>query len=341
VSPDLVAEFPLRSVHPGVKRDEQLTIHVMDDIIRRVDIDPSAVLSTSWSSGGYIAHYMANRCPERFTCLAPRQSNFSAAVLDPDQVRKYRDTKVGIFYTENDFKVCRTESQEAARWYSQNGFDVTFAVFKDLGHERRPGAAAAFFARTCGARAKTPPTELARMQVTEIPLEAIAGATASPKPTALTGSSGVSARPPDKASKRSRTDDRRVATRTTNNRSATGDRQWPSETRSIRPSDTAGAAPKPTGDDDDEYSPIKVRVSSTIGIAPLLISFSVIVPRELRRGAYYLWTDNGEPLSNAMNGQKYLTEPGQHELRVLMTTAGGKRYESSKIITVLQRVGGD
>ena len=82
-------------------------------------------------------------------------------------------------------------------------------------------------------------------------------------------------------------------------------------------------------------------MSSTIGIAPLLVSVSVMVPRELRRGAYYLWTDNGEPLSNGMNGQKYLTEPGQHEIKVLMTTAGGKRYEAAKIITVLQRVGGD
>ena len=137
-SPDLLAEFPLQHVHPGVKRDETLTMRAIDDVVRRADVDPNQVLSTSWSSGGYLAHYMANRHPERFSCIAPRQSNFSASVLDPSKVDLYRSNKVGIFYTENDLAICRRESQAAASWYSKHGFDVTFAVFKDLGHQRRP-----------------------------------------------------------------------------------------------------------------------------------------------------------------------------------------------------------
>jgi poly(3-hydroxybutyrate) depolymerase len=170
-----LAKVRVTRVHGGVQRDETLTLGAMDEISRRLNIDTTKVLSTSWSSGGYLAHYMVNRHPERFSCIAPRQSNFSSDILDEAQVPKYRDMKVGIFYTENDFAICRRESQEGAQWYARNGFDVTFAVFRDLGHERRPSVAADFFARQIGAPAKTPPTELARMQVKRVPLKALNG----------------------------------------------------------------------------------------------------------------------------------------------------------------------
>jgi dienelactone hydrolase len=170
-----LAKVRVTRVHGGVQRDEKLTLGAMDEISRRLNIDTTKVLSTSWSSGGYLAHYMVNRHPERFSCIAPRQSNFSSDILDEAQVPKYRDMKVGIFYTENDFAICRRESQEGAQWYARNGFDVTFAVFRDLGHERRPSVAADFFARQIGAPAKTPPTELARMQVKRVPLKALNG----------------------------------------------------------------------------------------------------------------------------------------------------------------------
>jgi hypothetical protein len=80
-------------------------------------------------------------------------------------------------------------------------------------------------------------------------------------------------------------------------------------------------------------------VSSTIGIAPLRISFNAIVPERLRRGAFFLWTDNGVPISNDMNGQKYFSQPGDHVLEVLMTTADGGEYRARSTVTVLKPVG--
>lgn len=327
-SPDLLKEFPLRHVHPGVRRDEKVTIAAMDDVARRVNIDPDHVLSTSWSSGGYIAHYMANRYPERFSCIAPRQSNFSAAVLDPDNVDRYRKDKVGIFYTQNDFAICRKESQEAARWYSRHGFDVTFAVFQDLGHERRPGVAAAFFAKTCGATAKSPPTEIARMQAKQIPQ--LASAIQASPVRSTEAPAGSTARPVNPAKTTS------PATRTV----AQSQRFAIRENRSVvprRPGRVSARSPAKPAASPPVRSPLQIRLSSDTGVAPLLVNFSAQIPTSQRRGAYFLWTSNGMPISNGTTGRKLYTEPGKYVIGCLMTTESGATFNAEQTVRVLDR----
>ena len=148
---DLFGPLPLQNPsHPSLRRDERAVIAIMDELYRTVDIDPNRVLATSWSYGGYVAHYMANRYPERFSCIVAKQSNFSAALLESKNVPRYRDHKVAVFYTENDFAICKAESRQAVEWYARHGFELTHAVFEKKGHERTPGVAAEFFARTCG-----------------------------------------------------------------------------------------------------------------------------------------------------------------------------------------------
>jgi hypothetical protein len=58
----------------------------------------------------------------------------------------------------------------------------------------------------------------------------------------------------------------------------------------------------------------------------------------MRRGAYFLWTDNGEPIANGVNGQTYLTQPGEHRIKVVVTTADGKEYEADQAVTVLEPI---
>ncbi|HNO76877.1 MAG TPA: hypothetical protein PKN33_02365 [Phycisphaerae bacterium] len=385
-SPDLLSEFPIRTVHSGVRFDEKLTVGALNDVARRVDVDLSAVLSTSWSSGGYIAHYMVNRHPNLFSCVAPRQSNFSSSILDPNQVPLYRDMKVGIFYTENDFEVCKRESQAGANWYAKHGFDVTFAVFQNLGHVRRPSVAADFFARTCNATAKTPPTELARLKIKNMPIQANPQQ-AAPRPRT------VSSQPPPPQPKQSSppansqvsTKPRVAQNQSTNPATSGGPNVYNEREPDLsvavsgkqgipRPRNDFGSgydpnnvarspssdAPRPTpqqqpsvprprttarprqstagpANDPQSSNPLQVRVSSTIGVSPLMVSFSAVAPGPLRRGAYFLWTDNGEPISNGINGQKYLLAPGKHELEVLMTTANGTEYRATKTINVLEK----
>jgi predicted esterase len=151
-------QYPLRdSQLPYVQQDEQAVIAILDEVCRRTLADPTRVLSTSWSCGGYLAHYMVNRYPERFSCLAVRQSNFCADLLDPAQVPKYRDMHIGIYFGENDLPACRHESIQAIEWYRSRGFYVESKLVEGLAHERTPQTAAAFFARTLGIPPKSRP----------------------------------------------------------------------------------------------------------------------------------------------------------------------------------------
>ncbi len=337
-SPDLIQQFPLRTVHPGVKRDEALTTAAMDQVTRRVDIDPTKVLSTSWSSGGYLAHYMANRHPERFSCIGVRQSNFSSAVLDPETVSRYRQDKVGIFNTENDIAVCMRESKEAAQWYNRHGFDVTVGVFKGLGHERRPGVAAAFFARTCGVDAKTPPTEIAQMQVVDQPPLAAAAAEqpAQPEPS-------VEESPPQTVADAVRSRSKRRPGVATQSDEAVSMRRpevafnAPSSESSELPRAPAPVA-QPAAGTESPPEAVRIRVNTAIGIAPLLVRFSAIVPADLRDGGYFLWLNDDQPISNALNGQTYLDTAGRHRLELVFTTADGQQYRAIRSITVLERI---
>jgi len=180
---DLFMELPLKHVHSYVERDERMILDMMDQVFGRTDADRNRVLITSWSSGGYLAHYLLNRHPERFACLAVRQSNFSASILDARQVRRYcqyPDTPIAIFFGQNDLVICRKESREAVVWYREHGFrQVEAYSVEGLGHERTPQIAASFFARACRfrpldkelaqrtlARVRTRPAALASAQPT-------------------------------------------------------------------------------------------------------------------------------------------------------------------------------
>lgn len=140
-----------------VRHDSRAVLMVMDKVFRETNADPGRVLATSFSCGGYLAHYFINRYPERFTCLAVRGSNFNAELLQTAQIPKYRHKPIGIYFGENDFRACAQESLEAVRWYRQFGFMVEAQEIEGLGHERRPQLAASFFARAVGLTPKTPP----------------------------------------------------------------------------------------------------------------------------------------------------------------------------------------
>ena len=156
---DLLMEFPLRSADRFyVKEDERTSLAVIREVTTRLPgTDRQHILSTSWSSGGYMAHFMVNRHPELFSCLAVRQSNFSDGMLDPRQIRKYRTMPIGIFWTQNDFAICQSESRKAVAWYRRQGFrDLSWGVFGGMGHERTPQSAAALFAIQCKIRPRSP-----------------------------------------------------------------------------------------------------------------------------------------------------------------------------------------
>lgn len=154
----LTMQYPLRDNNLSyVKKDEVAVLAVLDEVCRLTNGDPQRVMITSFSSGGFLAHYLMNRFPDRFHCLTLLGSNFSEELLADAQVPKYRHVPVAIFFGENDFKDCLVQSMEAYQWYRQRGFDVQIKSIANLGHERRPQTAAAFFASVIGVQPKTPP----------------------------------------------------------------------------------------------------------------------------------------------------------------------------------------
>lgn len=145
---DSFMEYPLTREHNYVLEDKKNVLAIMDHVFATTLADPKKVLSTSWSCGGYLAHYFPNRFPERFTCIATRLSNFSSKLLIEETVPRYRDkVPVAIFIGDGDFPACKSESEEAVAWYTARGFRVVRGKMIDnMGHSRIPQTAAAFFA---------------------------------------------------------------------------------------------------------------------------------------------------------------------------------------------------
>lgn len=145
---DSFREYSLIKEHSYVLDDKKNVIAIMDHVFSTTLADPKKVLSTSWSSGGYLAHYFPNRFPERFTCIATRLSNFSSKLLIEKAVARYRDkVPVAIFIGDRDFPTFKGESEEAVAWYTARSFRVVRGKMIDnMGHSRIPQTAAAFFA---------------------------------------------------------------------------------------------------------------------------------------------------------------------------------------------------
>lgn len=144
---DSFMEYPLTREHDYVIRDRDRVMAIMDHVFATTRADPRAVLSTSWSCGGYLAHYFVNRFPDRFACIATRLSNFSPQLLLDANVSRYRSMPVAIFIGDGDFPACKSESEEAVAWYTAKGFStVRGKMIDNIGHRRIPQTAAAFFA---------------------------------------------------------------------------------------------------------------------------------------------------------------------------------------------------
>ncbi len=147
---DSFMQFPLRKEHSYVLRDRRNVLAIMDHVFATTRADRSRVLSTSWSCGGYLAHYFPNRFPDKFCCIATRLSNFCADLMVEATVPRYRDVPVAVFIGDGDFPACKEESEFAVAWYKTRGFNVEGKMIDRMGHRRIPQTAAAFFARTIG-----------------------------------------------------------------------------------------------------------------------------------------------------------------------------------------------
>jgi len=339
-APDVLRQFPLRNVTPSVKSDEDATLAILDHLLTTTRADPGNVLATSWSSGGYMAHYMVNQHPNRFTCLAVRQSNFSSGVLDVGRAAQSRHHPILILNTQNDFAVVKQECQEAVKWYEQHGYtNFAWIQIKNLGHERTPDTAAAFFARVAEVEPNQPPVVLVRRQAIAGNPRGLALVAGKSEPAQAAAPPAVVAAPPPTRPRAPVLQAR-----------ATGTADGPLTVRSPtpRPQVTqsvlggAGVSPaKGTNPPQARVGPrssVAIRVSSAIGTEPLVLAFTADCPVDWQRSADFLWTLNGDPIGNGVNGQKTITQPGEHTLGLLVVTTDGQEHRAYRLIRVLPHI---
>lgn len=340
-APDVFAQFPVRQIKPDFKSDEDATLAILNHIFATTHADPGNVLATSWSSGGYMAHYMVNQHPGRFTCLGVRQSNFSSTVLDAAQTARSRYHPILILSTQHDFSGVKTETHEAIRWYEAHQYaNFAWVEIKELGHERTPDMAAAFFARVADVEPNQQPVVLVRRQAiagnarglallaggldrpqlatgekgTPSPLMASAAGPAAGPPRATIYPAGSAADTP--AGVRGAARGNNVA------RPAPPPSQQP-----VRP-----AAPPPP------RSPVSIRVSSAIGTEPFVLAFSADCPADWQRNADFLWTLNGDTICSGVNGEKTIAQAGEHTLGLLVVTSDGQEHRAYRLIRVLPHI---
>ncbi len=334
-APDVFRQFPVRTVSSAFKSDELATLAILDHVFATTEADPSNVLSTSFSSGGYMAHYMVNQHPSRFTALVARQSNFSSSIMDPAKASQSRYHPILITNTQKDFRVCLRESAEAIRWYESNGYNnVWWIKIKKLAHVRTPDIAADFFGRVAGVGPSRPSTALAKRELIDGNQAGI---------QMLAGKLPEFQRPPEPGfDSRTAPIMSYVATPA---RGVKNSSPWKSgggrqdevvqRPQSSTPTARRSRAALPTPADRRRVS---VRVSSAVGIDPLYIGFSVDCPSDWIRTAEFLWTLDGKELCSGVNGQKTLTKPGIYDLAVQVTTVSGETHRARKNVRVLPKL---
>ena len=207
-SSDSFMEYPLTREHSYVLKDREDVMAIMDHVFVTTLADPKRVLSTSWSSGGYLAHYFPNRFPDRFSCIATRLSNFSAKLMLESTVPLYKNrVAVAIFAGDSDLPATKRESEEAVAWYMARNFRVVRGKMIDrMGHSRIPQTAAAFFAEQLGIKPLHPleaEKTLALVQMTDYypPQELIAKMSPPPQMGATLARAGTSKPLPRRAAK--------------------------------------------------------------------------------------------------------------------------------------------
>jgi poly(3-hydroxybutyrate) depolymerase len=126
--------------------DEKTILAVIDELAERYQADPSCVLLTGFSAGGFAMYYTGLRNPQRFSMLIARDCNSSLTMLGTIEITDAaRKLPVMIFWGKDDLKQIQDQSWEAFRYLRQRRcFQVQHKEISG-GHLRRPELAYRFW----------------------------------------------------------------------------------------------------------------------------------------------------------------------------------------------------
>lgn len=88
----------------------------------------------------------------------------------------------------------------------------------------------------------------------------------------------------------------------------------------------------------NQVYPCSIRVSSAIGIQPLHLGYSADVKKEIFSNSDYSWTLDGEPIGKGVNGQRTISQVGEHTLGLLVMAPNGTEHRAYRLIRVLPRI---
>ncbi len=135
---------------PELLRDEKAVLHILDALQARYRIDPDAVMITGWSAGGYPAHFIGLRHPDRFRCIVGRTANFSPHLVTDATARRARHLHVYVYFGEGDLPGFDAMNRQANAWYTLRQFPNFEIRRMPGGHDPSPVEAARYFLKLIG-----------------------------------------------------------------------------------------------------------------------------------------------------------------------------------------------
>lgn len=126
--------------------DEERILAVIDEVSQRYRVDPSAVMLTGFSAGGYPLYYVGLRNPDRFNMMIARACNTDLRIFEyvavTDALKKL---PIMIYWGKDDLGPIHKQSWQAFRWLRQHGCKGAEMEKTQGGHLRRPELAYRFW----------------------------------------------------------------------------------------------------------------------------------------------------------------------------------------------------
>ena len=148
--------------------NERFILSLISMLGYRYNIDRANIMITGFSGGGFTTYWVGLRHPDLFSVIVASNCNFSERnlagwhpILTEDVRLSNQDRpttnsgspnrrhglSVMVYWGEYDPALIVSQSAEAVRYLNAHGIDVKSDILADLGHERTPRMAMAFFRR--------------------------------------------------------------------------------------------------------------------------------------------------------------------------------------------------
>jgi predicted peptidase len=127
-------DFPFIVVSPQCPEEQfwsnEVLINLVDDIVRRYDVDTERVYLTGLSMGGFGTWILASEYPERFAAIAP-----ICGGGEPLSAERLKEMPVWAFHGAKDELVPLKRSEEMVDAVKACGGNAKLTIYPDAGHD--------------------------------------------------------------------------------------------------------------------------------------------------------------------------------------------------------------